>query len=154
MVDEQRLTELLIDFARTLTQEYPIQAILDNFVECLPQVVPVTGASVLLIGDDHEMHFVAASDEVLLQIEGLQTEFDEGPCLETYRSGEPVLIPDLAHDRRFPRFSPRARDDGLAAVFAFPMSVDDHRLGALDVWRDTPGQLAPADVASVQLLSA
>lgn len=153
MVDEKRLTEVLIDFARTLTQDFPIQAILDNFVARLPEVVLVTGAGVLLMGDDHELHFAAASDEVLLQVEGLQIEFDEGPCLETYRSEKPVLISDLGADRRFPRFSPRAREAGLAAVFAFPMAVNDNRLGALDVWCQTPGELAPEDVSAVQLLA-
>lgn len=153
MVDEKRLAEVLTDFARTLTHDFPISAILDRFVTRLPEVVPVTGAGVVLMGADQEMRFVAASDDVLLQIEGLQIEYDEGPSLDTYRHGEPVLIPDLGRDRRFPLFSPRARDAGLAAVFAFPMSVDDVRLGALDVWRRTSGRLEPADVAAVQLLA-
>lgn len=153
MVYEKRLTELLSDFARTLTQDFPIQAILDNFVARLPEIVPVTGAGVLLMGTDDELHFAAASDEVLLQVEALQIEFDEGPCLQTYRSGEPVLIPDLEVDSGFPQFSPRAAEAGLAAVFAFPMSVDDMRLGALDVWRQSPGDLEPADITAVQLLA-
>ncbi|MEP6462729.1 MAG: sensor domain-containing diguanylate cyclase [Frankiaceae bacterium] len=153
MVDEKRLTAVLTEFARTLTHDFPIQEILDNFVQRLPQVVPVTGAGVLLMDTDHELHFAAASDGVLLQIEGLQIEFDEGPCLETYRTGEPVLLPDLGRDRRFPQFSPRARDAGLAAVFAFPMSIDGIRLGALDVWRQSAGNLEPSDVSAVQLLA-
>ncbi len=153
MVEEKRLAEALTDFARTLTHDFPISAILDQFVARLPQVVPVTGAGVLLMGADHDMHFVAASDDVLLQIEALQIEYDEGPCLETFRTGEPVLIADLGRDRRFPLFSPRARDAGLAAVFAFPMSVDDVRLGALDVWRGSPGRLEPEDVSAVQLMA-
>lgn len=153
MVHQKRLTDVLSDFARTLTHEYPVQTILDDFVASLPRVVPVTGAGVLLMGADQDMHFVAASDDVLLQVESLQIAYSEGPCLETYRCGEPVLIPDLAQDSRFPQFSPRAREAGLAAVFAFPMSVDDHRLGALDVWRRTPGALESADVCAVQLLA-
>ena len=151
MVDERRLTDVLTDFARTLTHDFPIQAILDNFVARLPRIVPVTGAGVLLMGADADMHFAAASDEVLLQVESLQIEFDEGPCLETYRTGKPVLIPDLGRDTRFPQFSPRAREAGLASVFAFPMSAGDIRLGALDVWRRTPGELEPADVSAVSV---
>ena len=80
--------------------------------------------------------YVAASDESALRFERLQTELGEGPCIAAYETGEAVAVPDLREDSRFPTFAPRALAAGLVAVFTFPLRQGDHRLGALDLYRD------------------
>jgi diguanylate cyclase (GGDEF)-like protein len=60
---------------------------------------------------------------------------------------------DLRSETRFPQFSPRASADRLAAVFTFPMRLDGDRLGALDLYRDTPGGLSKADLKAAQVLA-
>jgi diguanylate cyclase (GGDEF)-like protein len=153
LVHEQRLSELLVDFARTLVTDFPIQAILDHLTSRILEVLPVTGAGVMIMGSDTEMHFASASDKVLLQIEGLQIELGEGPCLEAFRTGQRVLIADLAADQRFPRFGPRAVEAGMAAVFSFPMRIEGTQIGAADLYRDKPGALSPEDAAAGQVLA-
>ncbi len=153
LVHEQRLSELLVEFARTLVTDFPIQAILDHLTSRILEVLPVTGAGVMIMGSDTDMHFLSASDKVLLQIEGLQMELGEGPCLEAYRTGEPVLIPDLGKGERFPNFGPRAAEVGMAAVFSFPMRMNGSRIGAADLYRDQPGRLSAEDVAAGQILA-
>ena len=107
----------------------------------------------MLMGPSDELHFAAASNDTILEIESLQNELGEGPCLEAYRSGEAVAIPDLAVDERFAHFSRRAGEAGLAAVFTFPMSVNGHRFGALDLYRDAAGDLDAAAMAAAQVLA-
>ena len=97
--------------------------------------------------------YIAASDESALRFERLQTEIGQGPCLSAYESGEAVAVPDLAADDRFPRFGPAAMAAGLAAVFTFPLRHGDGRLGALDLYRDTPGELDPHDMDAAQTLA-
>jgi GAF domain-containing protein len=60
---------------------------------------------------------------------------------------------DLRSETRFPQFSPRASADRLAAVFTFPMRLDGDRLGALYLYRDTPGGLSKADLKAAQVLA-
>ncbi|MEP6696682.1 MAG: sensor domain-containing diguanylate cyclase [Pseudonocardiales bacterium] len=153
MADDRRLAELLIEFAHTLVGDYSIQAILDRLVERVLTIVPVTGAGVLLMQADGDLHFAAASDRIVQQVEPLQVELGEGPCIEAWRTGKQVLIADLGSDERFPRFSPRAREAGLGAVFAFPMGAEGDRPGALDVYLKEPGEIAPEDVAATQVLA-
>ena len=107
--------------------------------------------------------YVAASDEHALLFEQLQGELGEGPCLVAYSTDRPVAIPDLRDDHAFPEFSARAVADGLIAVFTFPLRHGNERLGALDLYRLTPGPLDGdatvagqilADVAAVHLLNA
>jgi GAF domain-containing protein len=94
-VDEQRLASVLVEFARTLTGDFSIQTILDHLVDRVVEVIPVDGAGVLLMDSDTEHHFVAASDDVILGVEALQMELQQGPCLQAYRSGRHVAVRDL-----------------------------------------------------------
>jgi GAF domain-containing protein len=108
---------------------------------------------VTLISPGLKPRYVAASDAAALRHEKLQTELGEGPCLAAYHSGEAIAVPDLRREVRFPKFSPQALKGGLAAVFTFPLCHEDLRLGALDLYRDTPGALTPQSMTTAQTLA-
>jgi diguanylate cyclase (GGDEF)-like protein len=163
LVHEAKLSAVLSDFARTLATDFPIQGILDHLVDRIVEVLPVTAAGVTLISEGMAPHYIAASDESAMRFERLQTELGQGPCLLAYESGEAVAVPDLRADGRFPQFAPAAVKAGLAAVFTFPLRHGEGRLGALDLYRDTSGELdrkgmgaaqTLADVAAAYLLNA
>jgi diguanylate cyclase (GGDEF)-like protein len=163
VLNEHQLSSVLSEFARTLITDFPIQGILDHLVERIVDVLPISAAGVTLISEGAAPRYVAASDESALRYEQLQTELGEGPCLSAYTSGDAVATADLRADASFPRFGPAAVDAGLAAVFTFPLRHGDTRLGALDLYRDTPGALSQeamdaaqtlADVAAAYLLNA
>jgi diguanylate cyclase (GGDEF)-like protein len=153
VVHEDKLSAVLSEFARTLATDFPIQGILDHLVERIVEVLPITAAGVTLISAGKAPRFIAASDGYALRFERLQTEICEGPCLVAYDSGKAVSVPDLATDTRFPKFGPPAVDRGLAAVFTFPLRHGDGRLGALDLYRATPGPLDPHDMGVAQTLA-
>ena len=153
MIDERRLVAVLSEFAHTLLTDFPIQGILDHLVDRIVGVLPVSAAGVTLITPGAAPRYVAASDAAALRYEQLQTDLREGPCALAYASGDPVSVPDLTVDERFPAFAAAARDAGLAAVFTFPLRHDAGRLGALDLYRETPGPLDDADVAAAQTLA-
>ena len=153
LVGDRGLASVLVDFAHTLGTDFSVQKILDHLVVRIVDILPVTGAGVMLMGTGGELHFIAASNEVVTLIEGLQNELHEGPCLEAYRTGEPVAVTDLSVDTRFPAFSPRAAASGLAAVFTFPMRLGAAQLGAVDLYRDSPGSLSVGDLQTAQVLA-
>jgi diguanylate cyclase (GGDEF)-like protein len=147
------LTQVLVEFASILGTDFSIPTILDHLVQRIVDILPVTGVGVMLMGAGQELHFVAASNDTVLCIETLQNELHEGPCLDAYRTGEAVAVPELGVDRRFPAFSPRALEAGLAAVFTFPLRLENKRLGALDLYRDAPGPLDDDDLRIAQVLA-
>jgi diguanylate cyclase (GGDEF)-like protein len=153
MTQERQLSAVLSEFARTMVTDFPIQKILDRLVERIVDVLPVTAAGVTLISPGKSPHYVAASNEAALAFERLQTKSGRGPCVVAYQTGEAVSVPDLGADRLFPEFSAAATSAGLAAVFTFPLRHDDGRLGALDLYRDTPGPLEPQEMAAAQTLA-
>ncbi len=153
MEEETQLAQVLAEFAHTLGTDFSIRRTLDHLVGRIVDALPVTGAGVMLKGEGYELHFVAASNPVVLEIESLQNELGEGPCLAAFESGEPVAIPDLSLDQGFSRFSPRAWQRGLGAVFTFPLKLEGDKLGALDLYRDEPGALDAAEMAAAQTMA-
>jgi hypothetical protein len=76
-------------------------------------------------------------------IEDLQFTLGEGPCIDAYNTEQPVIEPDLADPevQRWIAFSPAAVAAGARAVFGFPLLVGSVRIGALNLYRDEPGEL-------------
>jgi diguanylate cyclase (GGDEF)-like protein len=133
--------------------DFPIQGILDHLVRRIVEIMPITGAGVTLISESTSPHYVAASNSAAMRFEELQTVLDEGPCIIAYRTGEAVAIADLNDEDRFPLFIPQALEAGLAAVFTFPLRHGSSQLGALDLYRDTPGALSDDAMVSAQTLA-
>lgn len=140
MIDQVRLIGVLSDFASHLVGSYDVEAILDTLCEGVVAVLPVTGAGVMLEDDAGVLRFVASSDDLVREIERLQIDLGEGPCLHAARTGEPVVVDDLRSTSWFPQFAPQAVALGMAAVYSFPMRVDDACVGAINLYRDEPGQ--------------
>ena len=59
VVNEDTLSAVLSEFARTLITDFPIQGILDHLVERIVDVLPVTAAGVTLISAGVAPRYVA-----------------------------------------------------------------------------------------------
>ena len=82
-------------------------------------------------------------------VTGLQMDLGEGPCLQAYASGVPVLLPDLAAEdaNRWPAFAAAALAVGVHAEFSLPLTVGRSGIGTLDLCRDRPGMLSDEHLA-------
>lgn len=109
----------------------------------------VTGVGMALMTGDGHQGVVAATDGPARVMEDLQFTLGEGPCMDASAAGSPVLQPDVATTgvARWHGFAPAVLDAGIAAIFAFPLQVGGIRLGVLDLYRDTVGNLDDRDLA-------
>ena len=74
----------------------------------------------------------AESDGAAHELDELQFMLGEGPTSDAFRSGRPVLIPDLAAtDGRWSEFTNLARSKQVGGVYAFPLQLGAARLGVL-----------------------
>lgn len=93
--------------------------------------------------------FAVTSDSASQRLEELQFMLGEGPCLEAIATGRPVLIADVDDGAasRWPMYASAVRQQGVRAVFAFPLRTGAVSLGVMDVFRARAGQMAEEDVA-------
>jgi hypothetical protein len=109
-----------------------------------PELVGVSGAGIMLMSGDVPRGSLCASDEVSSLIEDLQYTMGEGPCVDAYQQDRVVTEPDLADPvtPRWMAFTPRVLQAGVRAIFGFPLRAGTVRLGALNLYRDSPGPLS------------
>lgn len=106
--------------------------------------LPVSGVGLALMDRQGPAGLVAATDAVVTLMEELQFSFGEGPCVEASRLGRPVLQPQLraTGPERWPGFGRAAVEAGIEAIFTFPLQASSIGVGALALYRDTPGMLS------------
>jgi len=122
--------------------------------ELCAQVVGVSGVGIMLMTNDESWGSVSANPASAL-IEDLQHRLGEGPCVDAYRDNRTVREPELAHPAtpRWPAFSPPAVEAGVRAIFGLPLRVGALRLGALNLYCDTPGALSADQEADALVLA-
>jgi len=153
-MDGELLSETFVELTDTLVVGFDVIDFLHVLTDRSVQLLDVSAAGLLLADPRGELRVVAASSEAARLLELFQLQSDQGPCLDCFRTGQPVQAADLAAEsQRWPRFVPAARDAGFAAVQALPMRLREHVIGALNLFRATPGAFAPADVRVGQALA-
>jgi hypothetical protein len=132
-------------------------ALVQRVCELCVSEFAVSGAGVSVMGGpakDGAQVLVHATGIVVVRLEDLQLTVGEGPSVNAYASGGPVLVPDLAHEhRRWPAFAPAAAALGVAAMFSFPLQVGAARLGVLELYRTAPGPLTARQLSGVFALA-
>ena len=124
---------------------------LEMLLSCCVDLLDVASAGLLLSDSRGVLHVMAAGTR---ELEALQAQRQEGPCQECCSTGQPVWIDDLTQYReRWPQFVPAALQAGFASVHAFPMHLHGQTLGALNLFRATPGSLDDHDLALAQALA-
>jgi GAF domain-containing protein len=113
------------------------------------EIAQVDGAGVVLIMHGRPLGAVCSSDATVEAVEEVQYSLGEGPCLDAFRTQEPVLIPDLAAKEvvQFPGFRDGALQAGVRAAFGFPILVGSVCIGALDLYQRRVGALDADQVA-------
>ncbi len=161
-MDGELLSATFVELTDTMVADFDVIDFLHVLTDRSVQLLDVSAAGLLLADPRGELRLVAASSEAARLLELFQLQSDEGPCLECFRSGQPVTATDLNTEaERWPRFAVAAQEAGFAAVQALPMRLREQVLGALNLFRATPGPFDPAgvrigqamaDVATISLL--
>src|SRR6266568_3723683 len=153
-MDAQLLSEAFVELTDTMVADFDVIDFLHVLTDRSVQLLDVSAAGLLLADPRGELRVVAASSEAARLLELFQLQNDQGPCLDCFRAGQPVAAADLdAAARRWPRFAPAARQAGFAAVQALPLRLREQVIGALNLFRASPGAFPPADVRVGQALA-
>ncbi|MHC5798017.1 GAF and ANTAR domain-containing protein [Lacisediminihabitans sp. FW035] len=127
----------------------------DDLCQPFVELLPVTGASISLIGRRSRRVTVCSSDSVAARLEGLQFDLGEGPQWSVMKTGTASLSADLspAHTTEWPVFAAAAARLGAAALFAFPITMAAVTVGVIDLYRSSPGALDDGAVALARELA-
>jgi transcriptional regulator with GAF, ATPase, and Fis domain len=151
---ERDIAQAFVAIANTMVDGLDVVDLLTGLTADCARLLDVASAGLLLADHHGVLHVVAASSERTRDLELFQAQSDQGPCVDCFRSGEPVSVADLAAEGdRWPTFVPAATEAGFASVHAVPMRLRDTRLGTLGLFGTTVGALSDDDLALGQALA-
>lgn len=161
---ERELTvcRTFVQLADTTAPGFDLEAFLDVLAQTCAELLDVSGTGIVLADHDGDSGRAAGSTQHLREVAGVELAASDGPSIDSYRSGQPVLWSaiDPAHTGRWQRFVAAARVGGYQAAHALPMRYGDSRIGALNLFVQSSaidqqtvklGQ-ALADVATIAIL--
>lgn len=141
--------------AREMQDDSPMEA-MQRAVMLATQIIPgcdLAGVCVVYRGDRIDTH--ATSDEALKEIDALQHELDEGPCLDALREDHTVRSDDLSADDRWPRWGPQVVERlGLLSSVSYRLYSTDADLGALTLYGKNTSAFTEEDIHDGLALAA
>jgi len=154
MTKEQRLARTFVELADSLVDDFDVVDLMVLLTERCVELLDASASGLLLAGPRGALMVVAATSEAIETVELFQVQSDEGPCRDCFQSGVPVSVGDLTEQtERWPAFAPFAVTAGFRAADAVPLRLRGQVLGALNLFRTTPGTLRRSDIATAQALA-
>ncbi len=154
MAREAMLARTLVELADTLVADFDVVELLTRLTDRCVDVLDVGAAGLMLVSPEGDLRVMASSSEAIRVLELFELQSQEGPCLECYRTGQPVVNQNLATvNGRWPRFAAEALAAGFHSVHALPMRLRGIVIGALNLFDVEPGEMPPTDVEAAQALA-
>jgi GAF domain-containing protein len=154
MPKQTLFTRTLVELADTLVADFDVVELLTRLADRCVDVLGVSAAGLMLAGPDGNLRVMASSSEAMRVLELFELQSREGPCLDCYRTGRPVMQPELATPTsRWPLFAAETLAAGFRSVHALPMRLRGSVIGALNLFNLAPGEMQPADVDAAQALA-
>ena len=154
MPRETLLARTLVELADSLVEDFDVVELLTLLADRCVDIIDVAAAGLMLVSADGHLRVLASSSEEMRVLEVLEAQSDQGPCVECFRSGQPVASPLLdAAMERWPAFAPKAVEAGFRSAYALPMRLRGQTIGALNMFRTDTVAMRESDVAAAQALS-
>ncbi|WP_017589771.1 GAF and ANTAR domain-containing protein [Nocardiopsis ganjiahuensis] len=151
---EADLVGAFVQLADTLVDDYDVPEVLHQLATHCVNLLGVSAAGLLLSDQRGSLQVVASSNERTRLLELFQLQADEGPCVDSFRTGETVAVADLSTARgRWPVFTPQAVEQGFRAVHAVPLRLRGDLIGTLNLFNQHPGALSSDDVKVARALA-
>ncbi|RSN54354.1 hypothetical protein DMH01_36005 [Amycolatopsis sp. WAC 04182] len=133
--------------------------VLEQVVHTAARVVPGADiVSITLRSPDGRFHTPVWTDRLADELDQLQYEYGEGPCVDAAREDGPAsaVSDDLAASEAWPRFGPAAATRGAGSLLSTALVPDARppRLsGAINIYSRRPHGLDAADQTTALLLA-
>jgi GAF domain-containing protein len=144
---ERALVETFARLADTLTAGFDVLDLLQTLVEACGSLLDTDAAGILLADETGQLELAASTSEASRLVEVMQLSADAGPCVDSFRSGQVVSIPEIGDvPDDWAAFRKAAIEHGFHSVVAMPMRLRETTIGTLNLLNGRSGPYPPADV--------
>jgi GAF domain-containing protein len=158
VADQPQLTRAMARAAREIGAPRDMASAMETIVDVarrsMPEIDHVTVTRAYRTG---RLRTLAATDQLVRDLDDLQYGLDEGPCVHAIRSqGDPVVVVEHARDeQRWPRYLPQAVQRGVRSQLGLRLFVDEEEtLGGLNLYSTSSDTIPEETLQLAELFAA
>ncbi|MDI3213203.1 GAF and ANTAR domain-containing protein [Arthrobacter sp. AL12] len=144
------LDELTAVFARIkglLLTEDKVDRALQLLVQAVRDAIPGSaGAGISLFDEQGRGSSTASTAQLVGEADAAQHDLGQGPCVEAWTAGTPVLVHDAAADDRWPLWSEAVASLPVRSVVSTPLAAASGPIGTLKIYAVLPAAYTAATV--------
>jgi hypothetical protein len=149
-LSSEDLLSTLSHLAQVLQTQRTLGAALANIAEVATESVPRCDAASIALSIDGRPTTAAATARVALELDVVQYDLHDGPCLRAFRTMDSLRLDMVEMDEALPHFARAARKRGITGVLSTPALWGDQIVATLNLYsRSGPFDETAAAVASV-----
>jgi GAF domain-containing protein len=136
VADQQLLdpTHAFAELGRIKLSETDLDGVLHQVATLAKRTIAgVNEASVTLVRGKNA-HTAAFTGELAWNMDERQYDEGGGPCLQAADTAATVSVPDLTHERRWPKYIPAALNAGVRSSLSVGLPVHENVTGALNLY--------------------
>lgn len=154
MSREQRLAGVFVELADTLVADFDVIDFLHTLTERSVELLHADAAGLILVDPQGQLQVLASTTDQARVLELFELQNSQGPCLDCFRSGQPVVNVDLAEVvTRWPSFEAATTAAGFRSVHALPLRLRGQVIGAMNLFCRDRSSLTDDDVSVGQALA-
>jgi transcriptional regulator with GAF, ATPase, and Fis domain len=129
----EELTEALAELAYAVVSSDDLTQSLERLALLAAEAIPACSAASFAMLIDGEPSTIALSERAALELDLLQYEAGDGPCIACL-GGSAIRIAFLPSDQRFPHFASGAADRRILSVLSVPIDHQGAVVGSLNLY--------------------
>ena len=138
---------MFVELVSALVDDFDVIDVLTGLTARCVEVLDAAAAGILLADSRGTLRVVGSSNEQAHLLELLQIQNDEGPCMDSYHSGDVVSTGDLTGATQWPTFAAASVAGGYRSVCAVPMRIKAVTMGCLNLFMTDTTTMEPVDIA-------
>jgi GAF domain-containing protein len=133
------LAARMAELARAVASPCSLDDVLSGVTATAKELIPgVDAAGVLLIGTGGTFESLAPVTDLPQQLDRLQMQFNEGPCVKAALDEVIVRTDDFREEQRWPQYSPACVEIGVLSGLSFKLYTANRTAGALNLFGFQP----------------
>jgi formate hydrogenlyase transcriptional activator len=148
--------EAVLALSRSIAGQTDLESLLSGVAQSLRRVVDFEHVALVLRHPDTGrmcLHLLKGSSLLNLE-EDERCLVEQGPAGWAWNNQQPVVVPDLESESRWPEFMQRLRGAGLRAIVAVPLTSGQNRLGVLGFGCAAPFDPSPAELGFLERVAS
>lgn len=96
----------------------------------------------------------AGTDQLAWELDSVQYELGEGPCVQAIEAEPVVVVQHLRHDQRWPRYVPAAADRGVRSQVAVRLFTKNKHIAGLNLYSTERDDVDACSAETARLFAA